>query len=64
MQMGTICKIFGETANKDRLESPLDGVVEDAHIFFPRTGKKNTLKKYQYSIRSSTYRGLFLFLKI
>lgn len=44
MQMGTICKIFGETANKDRLGSPLDGVVEDAHIFFPEL-EKNTLKK-------------------
>lgn len=60
MQMGTICKIFGETANKDRLGSPLDGVVEDA-LFFFQNWKKNTLKKYQYSIRSSTYRGLFLF---
>lgn len=44
MQMGTICKIFGETANKDRLGSPLDGVVEDALFFFPELEKKYTKK--------------------
>lgn len=45
MQMGTICKIFEETANKDRLGSPLDGVVEDAHIFFSQNWKKKYTKK-------------------